>query len=80
MYLSGRLCLLRVKSHRKHRLDRPLEVGGCPALVHKKRAGDIYMDLVRLYIETAEQLKHKRNTVTAELLADSDDKADISPD
>lgn len=36
--------------------NRELDIGGCPALVYRRRIGGVYMDFARMYVECAEKL------------------------
>ncbi len=33
--------------------DRDLKIGGCPAQVHKRRIGDVYMNFAQMYVDCA---------------------------
>jgi len=59
--------------------DRKLDIGGCPALLHRSIAGDVYNEAARMWIECAEVLIDYHNEVTygvdsaAKLQADARD-------
>lgn len=59
--------------------DRDLEIGGCPAQVHKRRTDNVYMDFARMYVECAEKiLQHSAELAALQTMNATPSKDDLS--